>query len=198
MAQGGTGLPLAIVALATVLYLARGALFPFIISIVLAELLYPVVVFLEDRLPGHERRPGLTRVVAILVIYVVFAGALTGIGYLTIPPLYHEAEELIQTFPSLYERARDTAESWSRDIAERIPEELRAQAENAIASGGDVLANAAQGVLRRTISGVSNAVTLVIGLAIVPFFLFYILKDRERVVAGIYPMLSPVGKAAHA
>ena len=46
---------------ATILYMARGALFPFVISIVLAELLYPVVVFLEERMPGHERRPGLTR-----------------------------------------------------------------------------------------------------------------------------------------
>ena len=39
-------------------------------------------------------------------------------------------------------------------------------------------------------SGVANAVTLVIGLAVVPFFLFYVLKDREEVVGGVYPLLS--------
>ena len=43
-------------------------------------------------------------------------------------------------------------------------------------------------------SGVSNAVTLVIGLAIVPFFLFYILKDREEVVGGVYPLMSERGR----
>ena len=184
----------AILLVATILYLARGALFPFVISIILAELLYPVVVFLEERLPTHDRSPRLTRIFAILTIYVAFGLVLAGILYLTIPPLYHESQELVQSFPDLYERARSTAEGWSRDVTDRIPVELRAQAENAIAAGGDVLASAARGTLERTVSGVSNAVTLVIGLAIVPFFLFYILKDREHVVAGVYPMMSPLGR----
>ena len=118
-----------------------------------------------------------------------------GILYLTIPPLFHEAQELAKTLPDLYERSRATVESWSHDITERIPEELRAQIEEAVAGGGDVLADAALGViLLRTISGVSNAVTLVIGLAVVPFFLFYVLKDREKVVGGLYTMLPPAGR----
>ncbi len=184
----------ALLALAVVLYLARGALFPFVISVVLAQLLYPVVAFVETRLPSHERWPGMTRIASIFAIYVVFGLVMAGIAYITIPPLFHEAEELVHTFPNLYERARETAESWSRDLTERIPVELRAQVENAVAAGGDVLAAAASGILERTVSGVSNAVTLVIGLAIVPFFLFFILKDREEVVGGFYPMLSPHGR----
>ena len=57
-----------------------------------------------------------------------------------------------------------------------------------------MLADAAQGIIERTVSGVSNAVTVVIGLAVVPFFLFYVLKDREKVVGGLYPMLPPSGR----
>ena len=180
----------AVVVLATILYLARGALFPFIISIVLAELLYPVVVFLEKRLPGHDRKPGATRVVAILAIYVASVALVAGVLFLTIPPLFAEAEELVETFPELYERSRSTVEGWSDEFTERIPVELRTQLEEAVAAGGNVLADAARGVVQRTVSGVSNAVTIVIGLAVVPFFLFYILKDREEVVGGVYPLLS--------
>lgn len=176
------------------LYVARGALFPFIISIVLAQLLYPAVVFLEDRMPGRQRAPGAARIFAILSIYLAFVAIVAGILYLTIPPLFHEAQELARTLPDLYERSRATVESWSHDITERIPEELRAQIEEAVAGGGDVLADAALGVIARTISGVSNAVTLVIGLAVVPFFLFYVLKDREKVVGGLYTMLPPTGR----
>ncbi len=180
----------AVVVLATILYLARGALFPFIISVVLAELLYPVVVFLEKRLPGHDRMPRATRVVSILAIYVAFAAVVAGILYVTIPPLFAESQELVEAFPELYERSRSTVEGWSHDFTERIPVELRTQIEEAVAAGGNVLAVAAGGVVQRTVSGVSNAVTLVIGLAVVPFFLFYILKDREEVVGGVYPLLS--------
>ena len=186
---------MAVVIIATVLYLGRGALFPFIISVVLAQLLYPVVVFVEKRLPGHNRAPRANRIVSILTIYLAFATVLAGILYITIPPLFAESQELVQAFPDLYQRARSTVEGWSSDYTERIPVELRTEIEETIAAGGNVLADAAQGVVRRTVSGVSNAVTLVIGLAIVPFFLFYVLKDREEVVGGVYPLFSERGQA---
>ena len=185
----------AVLVIAGILYVARGALFPFIISIVLAELLYPVVVFLEERLPGHDRVPQVTRIVSILVIYAAFAGIVAGILYITIPPLFSEAQELVESFPGLYERARFSVEGWSEGLAERIPVEVRTQVERAVAGGGNVLADSAQGIIQRTVSGVSNAVTLVIGLAVVPFFLFYVLKDREEVVGGVYPLLSPQARA---
>ncbi len=184
----------AMLVVAGILYVARGALFPFIISIVLAQLLYPAVAFVEKRLPGHHRAPDAARIVSILLIYFAFAGIVAGILYLTIPPLFAEAQELARSFPELYERSRSTVESWSHDITERIPVEVRAQLEEAVAGGGNVLADAAQGIIERTVSGVSNAVTVVIGLAVVPFFLFYVLKDREKVVGGLYPMLSPSGR----
>ena len=184
----------ALLVIALILYMARGALFPFIISIVLAELLYPVVVFLEERMPGHDRMPGVTRIVSILTIYVGFAAVVAGILYLTIPPMFAESQEFVETFPEFYERARSTVEGWSHDFTERVPVELRTEIEEAVAAGGQVLANAARGIVLRTVSGVSNTVTLVIGLAIVPFFLFYILKDREDVVGGVYPMMSQRGR----
>ena len=184
----------AVLIIAFILYMARGALFPFIISIVLAELLYPVVVFLEERMPGHDRMPGVTRIVSILTIYVGFAAVVAGILYVTIPPLFAESQEFIETFPKFYERARSSVEGWSHDFTDRVPVELRTEIEEAVAAGGQVLANAARGIVLRTVSGVSNAVTLVIGLAIVPFFLFYILKDREDVIGGVYPIMSQRGR----
>ena len=113
---------MAVVVIANILYLARGALFPFIISIVLAQLLYPVVVFLEERLPTRHRMPGATRVGSILTIYVAFAAVVAGILYVTIPPLFAESqEELVQAFPELYERARATVEGWSRTTRSEYP-----------------------------------------------------------------------------
>ena len=181
---------MAFVVIANILYLARSVLFPFIISIVLAQLLHPVVVFLEERLPTRHRMPGATRIVSVFTIYVAFAAIVAGILFAAIPPLYAESQELIQASPELYDRARITVEDWSRNYVERVPVELRTEIEESVAAGSNVLADAAWDIVRRTVSGVSNAVTLVIGLAIVPFFLFYILKDREVVVGGVYPLMS--------
>ncbi len=172
------------------LFLARGALFPFIISIVLAQLLHPVVAAVERLMPGRARYPNVVRVVAIVLIYLFALAIVGGFLMVTIPPVFNESQEFVETLPDLYERAHDGIESWSEDFTQRIPDELRSQLEDAVASGGDVLSSAALGVLRRTISGVSNAITLVIGLVIVPFFLFYLLKDRQEVVGGALSIFS--------
>ena len=142
-------------------------------------------------MPGRAKYPGVVRIVAIVLIYLLALAVLCGFLLMTIPPVFAESQEFVATLPELYERASAGIESWSEEFTERIPDELRSELEEAVAAGGDVLASAALGVLRRTISGVSNAITLVIGLVIVPFFLFYLLKDRQEVLGGSLSILSP-------
>ena len=181
----------AVALLLYVLFLARGALFPFIISIVLAQLLHPVIAKLETWLPGRRRYPDVTRIVAIVLIYLCAMAIVGAFLLMTIPPVFTESQEFVETLPELYERAHDGIESWSEEFTQRIPDELRSELEEAVAASGDVLTAAALGILRRTISGVSNALTLIIGLVIVPFFLFYLLKDRQEVLGGALSILSP-------
>ena len=178
----------------TVLWLARGALFPFAIAIILAELLHPLVDRVERLQPWREKFPGPTRIVAILAIYVIAAAAVTGLGFLMIPPLFQESQEFIETVPELYESARATLEDWGKEYTERIPEELRVQIESSVESGGEILGSAARSIMGKTLNGVTNAVTLVIGLAIVPFMLFYILKDGHGSLDGFYSALSPANR----
>ena len=178
----------------TVLWLARGALFPFAIAIILAELLHPLVDRVVRLQPRREKFPGFTRIVAILAIYVIAAAAVIGLGFLMIPPLFQESQEFIETVPELYESARVTLEDWGKEYTERIPEELRVQIELSVESGGEILGSAARSIMGKTLNGVTNAVTLVIGLAIVPFMLFYILKDGHGSLDGFYSALSPANR----
>ena len=174
-----------------VLYLARGALFPFIVSIVLAQLLFPLVAAVERRIPKRDRFPTLSRIVAIAVIYICGLAGIAALLVLTVPPIFHESQEFVDTLPGIYESAHAGVEVWSENAIERIPEELRSELEGLIAAGGNVLASALQGLIIRSIRGVSNALTVIIGLVIVPFFLFYLLKDRQEVVGGALSILSP-------
>ncbi|MCH7800285.1 MAG: AI-2E family transporter [Chloroflexi bacterium] len=178
----------------TVLWMARGALFPFAIAIILAELLHPLVDRVQRLQPWREKQPGIARIVAILVIYVVGIATVSGLMFLIIPPLFQESQEFIDTVPELYESARATLEEWGNEYTERIPEELRTQLELSLESGGEILASAARSIMGKTLTGVSNAVTIVIGLAIVPFMLFYILKDGHGSLGSFYSALSPVNR----
>ncbi len=181
-------------ALALALLVARGALLPFIAAIILAELLHPTVSFLENRIPWRARWPQASRIAAILVIYVVAAGLLAGLLYLTVPTLFRESRQFVDTLPDLYEDARAAVEDWSQEYADRVPEEVREKIESSVESFGDTLVSAARSLALKTISGVSNAVTVVIGLVMVPFLLFYLLKDREEALGSFYSMMSPTNR----
>ena len=65
------------------------------------------------------------------------------------------------------------------------------QIEEYAASSGSILISAARTVAARTLGAISNAVSTVIGVAAVPFLLFYLLKDRETAVSGIYSLMPP-------
>lgn len=176
------------------LWMARGALFPFFITIILYELFDPIVNRFERYQPWHIKHPLIARFISILGMYIVAAAAVTGLLLLIIPPVFHETQEFIETVPEIYEGARANIEDWGNEYTNRIPEELRSQLEITVETGGEILGTAVQSGIKRTLAGVSNAVTLVIGLAIVPFMLFYMLKDGNGALTGFYSALSPLNQ----
>ena len=66
---------------------------------------------------------------------------------------------------------------------------MRIQIEGILEDQGSILINAGQSVIGKTLGTVTNTVTTVIGLAIVPFMLFYLLKDREAATEEIYSLM---------
>ena len=173
-----------------ILYVARGALFPFIVSIVLAELLYPFVEFLERWMPGRRRFPGVARVVSILLIYILFIALVAVVLYLTISSIISEGSKFIESVPQLIEQARVTVEDLYAQYSDRIPEEFVTQIQQMLESSIGVVGDAALKVALSAISGVVSTVSFVIGLIIVPILLFYLLKDKDELLDGVYSPLS--------
>ena len=52
-----------------ILYLARAALFPYILGLVLAYLLYPLVRRIDYYMPAFLKRRRLSRPLSILIVY---------------------------------------------------------------------------------------------------------------------------------
>ena len=176
---------------AALLVLARGALFPFILTGILAYILYPIVSAVESRMPGRRRWPDLSRIVAIWLIFLLGLAVLAGILALVVPPTLGQAADFIDEVPDYYGRARAAIEDWNAEYVERVPEDVRMQIEEYAASSGSILISAARTVVLRTLGAVTNVVSTVIGVAVVPFLLFYLLKDRETAVSGIYSLMPP-------
>ena len=179
-----------------ILYLARGALLPIIVSVIVAELLFPVVSSTERLLPGHKRYPRFARLFSIATIYLAFLVLMAALLFLTIQPIVKEVQDFIETAPQIAEEARETVESSLEEFERRVPDDVKVQLEEWLGSASGAIGSAALSLLTRTISGVTGTVSLVIGLAIVPFLLFYMLKDKEELFSRMYSVL-PESVARH-
>ena len=182
---------------AAFLVIARGPLFPFILTGILAYLLYPFVSAAESRMPGRHRWPDIGRIVAIWLVFLLALGVIAGFLALVVPPTLSQTSDFIEEVPGYYSRARAAIEDWNAEYTDRVPEDIRVQIEQYAESSGSILISAARTIVLRTLGAVSNVVSTVIGLAIVPFLLFYLLKDRESAVSGIQSLM-PVEARRHA
>lgn len=179
------------VVIALLLYQLRNALLPFIVGGALAYILDPFISWLERRIPWMSSRPELKRVILILLIFLIAVLAVVGALIAIIPPVITEVRHFIEILPSLIERARGTIESLDAQIEASLPEEVVVVIHDAAQDMGRLIVGAAQVFAARTYGVISQTLSLMFGLAMVPLLLFYMLKDREKIVEGMLNTLSP-------
>lgn len=172
-----------------ILYTASGALLPIIISIIVAEILFPIVAFIERWLPGHARYPRAARIFSIAAIYIAFLAIIAALILLTVPPIFDEAQEFIETVPEIFEDVKDTFEELSEKYDQQVPDEIKAYVEDFTQNIGDTLGKVALSIAAKTLTALAGTFSLLFGLAIVPFLLFYMLKDKEELLDGMYSIL---------
>jgi predicted PurR-regulated permease PerM len=151
---------------------SRGALVPFIIALVLAYLMSPLVDLLSMRLP---------RALSILLVYVLFIVLIWGFVAWVNPIIGNQVGELADNFPDY----RATAEAWFQQFISfynnlPISEDVRTAIEDALGSALGTIGTAVQAAIVGTIRAISSAMGFIVGLLIIPFWLFYVLKDKDR------------------
>lgn len=157
------------------------ALGPFIIALVLGYLMLPLVDLLNKFLP---------RVLAILAVYLVFIGAIVGfVSWLT-PIVIHQVDELVNQSGNYSQQAQ----AWTADLTRwynslPLSSEARTSIENSVRNSIGAVGSAVQQGVIGTVRAVSRAMGFFVGLFIIPFWLFYVLKDKDRGIAAFNYML---------
>jgi len=185
-----------------VLYLVKGVLLPFVIGIVLTYLLYPIVRIVEKVLPGKTLYPKLSRGIAIAIVYLLAIVLLVVAFLLIIPPLFSQSTELIGKLPVFVTEAINSVEGWNKEYSNSLPEPLQYEIGGILAAIGWLIDNLGvivlsylQSFIGRVAVAAVHAFSLVIGLIVVPIFVFYLLKDREKVrdsVIDVFPSDSQI------
>lgn len=150
-----------------VLYTARDALLIVYVSGLLATGLGPLVHRIEHALP--QRIP---RWLAILLIYVVIVGIVTGIGLMVVPPMIEQARELWRRIPELLERGQSF-------LVDRGLIDHRITLEEAVRSApgpGNAVGTVA--------NAVTTVLAAVLGLLTVLILTFYLLVESDSLFTG--------------
>jgi predicted PurR-regulated permease PerM len=161
---------------------AGGGLTPFIFALVLAYLLTPLVDRLARMMP---------RAVAILLVYLVVIGILVGSGFLIIPGVIGQIRDLATNSPRYLEQAQAAFNDLQEQYTHlNLPPEVQTTLENTVRNALGNLGTAVQTAVVGTLSTVRQLFAFLAGFIVIPFFLFYVLKDKDRGVNwlnGIIP-----------
>ncbi len=166
------------VALLLLLWLLSAVLTPFVVAAVLAYALAPLV----DRLCALSRGR-LPRMVAVLLVELLFILVVLGLVLLLVPVLAHEWPQLRDQVPVLLERLGGALQGLlasygiplSLDLASIKPAVMKYLNANMEEAMGSVLASLK--------IGGSVALTVFGNMILIPVALFYLLLDWQRFVA---------------
>lgn len=168
----------------------RPVLLPLAVAGILAYLLEPVVCWLEKR--------RLSRLTAVIVVFLCFFGIILGILLWIAPPIWHQGEAFAQNFPKYSKNAQDlfkTTIEKAQHLGDlpifRKPDDpsapvdpiskiladsaawLQAQLPNITTTIGRFLQN--------SVGSVFGVFGILLSLVLVPIFLFFFLNDGPAI-----------------
>jgi len=162
-----------------VMWSARSALLPFVVGGVMAYALSPVVDRLARTLPGvNGRREMVRRGLAVAVIYTTFFGSIGTAAVLLAPTAMDQANHFVEELPNFIEDARVEVTAWLERTREGMSPEIRTQIERSTSDLSGLVSTAAVEALQRTASMLTGSLGMLFGFAIVPFWMFYAMRDR--------------------
>ncbi|MEI6043662.1 MAG: AI-2E family transporter [Chloroflexota bacterium] len=179
--------------LGLVLWGAWPGLGPFLVGLVLAFLLMPLVDSLNKLLP---------RLLAILLVYALVITALALFGLYVAPIIVDQTKILINAMPGYIEVIQKWLNQTFTDVQQQIPQDFQ----QPITEGLNNFTSTAIGFIRDIIGNVISGIFglafgtigFLVGVFIIPFWLFYVLKDKAQGMRAFYSLLpSTLREDAH-
>jgi predicted PurR-regulated permease PerM len=162
-------------------YVAKSALLPFIVGLVIAYLVFPLVHFLDGRMPSRLRDKNLSRPLSILIVYLIVILFIVAIFSFLIPPVVGQGQVLWKQMPQLAAKGRTLGTEWLGKYQEAIPLDIQQRIQSNLEKLAGAIGQALQEGVTRTVSVISSTVSFFLGILVIPFWLFYILNDESKV-----------------
>ncbi len=190
---------LVFVIIALVLWLAAASmavLIPFLIGILLAYMLMPVVNWLENLLPPKGKAPKTRRIISIILVFVAFALVLALFIVYIGATLVSASGALADKAPGFIDQGMANVTGWIKVLGGSLPHAFSGQLENMISNLGPAAGKFVQDFIVGSLAVIPASMPTIVGFLILPFFLFFVLNDYESFQKYFYDYL-PANAARH-
>lgn len=154
--------------------------YPLLLGGLLYYITEPVQRFLERHKAG--------RLLSTIMIFILVVLVLSGLGSIIVPMIVSEADHLMERTPYLLNEFEELFE-FLMSQRERLPFDVREQVDKIVGQANEIM----QGLSAKIITFLANTVGVLVMLILVPFFLFFMLKDHEKFIpAAVSPFRGTV------
>ena len=167
------------------LYVARAVLFPYILGLVLAYVLYPLVRRIDHYMPAVLKQRRLSRPLAIIIVYLMVILLIAGLMAFLVPVVINQVESLWAQREQLVAKGQALLGEWLIRYRATIPEEWRRTIEENLVKAAGAVGQTVQGGIVSTVSAVTSTVSLALGMVVIPFWLFYVLADEGQMANAL-------------
>jgi predicted PurR-regulated permease PerM len=178
------------------MFLIRGFLLPFVIGIILAYLLMPLVDWLHKKLPPRAKWPNFRRFLAVIIVFILLICLVGGFLYLLVSTIINASVTLINNTPAFLSDAFNRVQQWFEGIISSLPPDVQQQVRDAFSGSASTIGNSIRDAFLGAFSAIPAAFDVILGFAVLPFFLFYLLKDHEKLKRDLSSGL-PSGVVRH-
>jgi len=180
---------LVLIAVLVVIIKAWAAIVPFLLGLMVAYIILPAVNWLDAHAPKLLKRRGVSRPLAIVIVYLVAIGIFVGLLAFFIPAVIEQAKGFGRALPRYLDQIEQLVVYDFADFMERVPPEISVPINTNIEKALGTLADAIQKGVGGTLKTLWNTVSFIIGVAIIPFWMFYMLNDNRRIKRGLYALV---------
>ncbi|CAH1386995.1 AI-2E family transporter [Candidatus Nitrotoga sp. M5] len=155
-----------------------GILGPVFVSVVLAFLMQGLVTLLTAR--------GVPHMLSVSLVVTIFMSFLFALIFLLFPLVWGQVISLFGELPRMLEKGRALLQALPEEYPELVNE---VQIESWIGMAGKELGSLGQWALSNSMSTITNIVSLLIYLILVPILVFFFLKDKDVITSWFSSML---------
>jgi len=159
----------------------------FVVVVLMGNMLAPllaavVIAYLLEGLVGVLEKTRLPRLIAVLVVYFAFLLFVVLILFGLLPLLSQQATQFVQQIPSMLNVGQDVL----LKLPESYPEIVSAdQIAEIIVVIRTELTSWGQKLLSVSLASVMGVITILIYLILMPILIFFMMKDKEALVAWV-------------